>query len=272
MQIDDPKGPEFASWRSYQDFARGVRRERRYVWEQEVTAFLDTVLATIRERDRTISEESILYRAQHGIVYREDDDGVDILAYGGERMKPFSDRAKEGRANSAGISILYLASSEQTAISEVRPWIGSELSVAQFRISRDVKVINLSLGHGQTSFQHLFFSELLGEKPVSREKKEEAVWIDIDNAFSRPVTRSDETADYVPTQILAELFCDNGYDGLVYRSQFGESGYNIGLFNVGDAEIINAAPYQVTDIDVKFEEIGNRWFSKKHYDMNESED
>ena len=272
MQIDDPNGPEFASWRSYQDFARAVRRERRYVWEQEVTAFLDTVLATIRKRGRTISEGSILYRAQHGIVYREDEDGVDILAYGGKRMKPLTDRAKEGRANPAGISMLYLGSSEQTAISEVRPWIGSELSVAQFRISRDVKVIDLSLGHGQTSFQHLFFSELLGEKPVGREKKEEAVWIDIDNAFSRPVTRSDDTADYVPTQILAELFRDNGYDGLVYRSQFGETGFNIGLFDVGDADIINAAPYQVTAIDVKFEEIGNRWFSKKHYDRNASHD
>ena len=272
MPIDDPNGSEFASWRSYQNFARAVRRERRYVWEQEVTAFLDTVLATIRERDRTISEGSILYRAQHGIVYREDEDGVDILAYGGERMKPLSDRAKEGRANPAGIAMLYLGSSEQTAISEVRPWTGSELSVAQFRISRDVKVIDLSLGHGQTSFQHLFFSELLAEKPVSREKKEEAVWIDIDNAFSRPVTRSDDTADYVPTQILAELFRDNGYDGLVYRSQFGETGYNIGLFDVGDADIINAAPYQVTDIDVKFEEIGNRWFSKKRYARSGSDD
>lgn len=272
MQIDDPNGPEFASWRSYQNFARAVRRERRYLWEQEVTAFLDTVLATIRERDRTIAEGSILYRAQHGIVYHEDEDGVDILAYGGERMKPLRDRANEGRANPAGISMLYLGSSEQTAISEVRPWTGSELSVAQFRISRDVEVIDLSLGHGQTSFHRLFFSELLGEKPVSREKKEEAVWIDIDNAFSRPVTRSDDTADYVPTQILAELFRNNGYDGLVYRSQFGETGYNIGLFDVEDADIINAAPYQVTDIDVKFKEIGNRWFSKKHYDRNASDD
>ena len=272
MQINDPNGPEFANWRSYQDFARAVRQERRYVWEQKVTAFIETVMATIRERDRKLSEGSILFRAQHGIVYCEDEDGVDILAYGSERMRPLSDRAKEGRANPAGISMLYLGSSEQTAISEVRPWTGSELSVAQFRISRDVKVIDLSLGHGQISFQHLFFSELLGEQPVSREKKEEAVWIDIDNAFSRPVTRSDETADYVPTQILAEMFRDNGYDGVVYRSQFGETGYNIALFDVGDAEIINAAPYQVTGIEVKFEEIGNRWFSKKHYDRDGNDD
>lgn len=263
MRHDDPKGPEFASWRSYQNFARRVRRERRFVWDQEVTAFLDTVVATIRERDRKISKGSFLYRAQHGVVYHEEKEGFAIWAHGRERMKPLSDRAKEGRANPAGISMLYLASAELTAVAEVRPWVGSELSVAQFRIARDLRVIDLSLGHGQTSLQHVLFSELLGERPVSREKKEEAVWIDIDNAFSRPVTRSDATADYVPTQILAELFCAKGYDGLVYRSQFGESGYNIGLFDVGAAEAISASPYQVTGIDVKYEEIGSGWYSKK---------
>ena len=272
MQNDDPNGPEFASWRSYQNFAKTVRRKRRYVWEHDVTAFLDTVLATIRERDRTISEGSILYRAQHGVVYREDEDGLDILAYGSQRMKPLRGRAKEGRANPAGISMLYLGSSEKTAISEVRPWTGSELSVAQFRISRDIKAIDLSLGHGQAPFTNLLFAELLGEKPAGRKKKEEAVWIDIDSAFSRPVTRSEDTADYVPTQILAELFRDNGYGGLVYRSQFGETGYNFCLFDVGDADIINAAPYKVSDIDIGFEEIGNRWFSRSHYDKSASDD
>lgn len=269
---DDPKGPEFASWQSYRNFARSVCRDRRYVWKKEAKAFLDTVLASIRERDRTISEGSILYRAQHGLVCEEDECGVTILAHDRERMKPLAGRAREGRANPAGISTLYMAFSEQTAISEVRPWIGSELSVAQMRISRDVKVIDLSPNHGQTSFQHLSFAELSGNKPTSRERKEMAVWTDIDNAFSRPVMRTDQTADYVPTQILAELFCEQGYDGLVYRSQFGESGYNICLFDAGDAEVINAAPYRVAGIDIKFEEIGSRWYSKSHHDMSGSED
>ena len=159
-----------------------------------------------------------------------------------------------------------MAASEQTAISEVRPWIGSEISVGQFKILRDLKLIDLSLDHGESPIQNLTISHLLQEKEPNKEEKENAVWIDIDNAFSCPVTRSDEMADYVPTQILSELFHHHGYDGLVYRSQFGERGYNIALFEVQDAEVINAAPYKVTAIDVKYEKIGNRWFSKKHYD------
>ena len=269
MRLDDPKGPEFASWRSYTNFAKRVRHKRRFVWEPEVTAFLDTVLATVRNRDRVIHQGTILYRAQHGINYHEDDYGVKVEALCPERMKPQSDRAIEGRANPAGIPVLYLSTSEQTAISEVRPWIGSELSVGQFKILREMKLIDLSLGHGKTSIQYLMFSQHLDENPISRERKEEAVWCGVDNAFSRPVTRSDETADYVPTQILSELFCDNGYDGLVYRSQFGKCGFNIALFNVQDAEVINAAPYEVNGIELKFEEIGNSWFSNKHYDQKD---
>jgi hypothetical protein len=38
-----------------------------------------------------------------------------------------------------------------------------------------------------------------------RRSNEKSVWIDFDNAFPRPVTHSEDTIDYVPTQIPAEL-------------------------------------------------------------------
>lgn len=266
MLLDDPQVPEFASWRSYTKFAGKVRRERRYVWAPEVKAFLDTVLATIRNRDLQVPKGSILFRAQRGIQYRENEEGVDYSAFGASRMKPLSDRAREGRVNPPGIPILYLASDEQTAISEVRPWIGSEVSVAQVRIVRELKAIDLSFGHGLSAAQHLNFDELIGKTQPNLERKEKAVWIDIDNAFSQPITLSDDTADYAPTQILAELFRDKDYEALVYRSQFGEKGYNIALFNLDDGKIINAAPYRVSEMKLEFEEMGTRWFAKKEYE------
>lgn len=268
--IDDPTKPEFASWRSYQEFAKRVRHSRRYVFEKEVQAFLDTVLATRKDRDVKISSGQILYRAQQGVEWRpaldENDEevGEHPCGFGPERMNPLPNRAKEGRANPAEIPILYLASTAQTAISEVRPWIGSEISLAQFKILRDLKAINLSINHGKSSFGHLTFDHFYGGPPPNAEEKSIAVWTDIDNAFSQPVTLSDDTADYVPTQILTELFRDVGYDAIIYKSQFGEKGYNIALFNLPDAEAINCAPYQVTGIDVKFEGTGNPWFSSKH--------
>lgn len=54
MDIDDPDKPEFASWRSYQVFEQRVRQVCRYVWDREVHAFLDTVKATLKQREGTI--------------------------------------------------------------------------------------------------------------------------------------------------------------------------------------------------------------------------
>jgi hypothetical protein len=191
--------------------------------------------------------------------------GEEPRGFDAGRMKPLKNRAPEGRANPSGIPVLYLASSELTCISEVRPWIGAEISVAQLNILRDLRGVDLSLEHGQTSWGAggLTLKELAGEVLPDADKKERIVWTDIGRAFSQPVTLSDHMADYVPTQVLAELFKSEGYDAIIYRSQFGESGYNIALFDLADADVINCAPYMVTGLEVKFEKFASRWFTRK---------
>ena len=85
------------------------------------------------------------------------------------------------------------------------------------------------------------------------------MWTEIDNAFSRPVTLPEDAVDYVPTQILAELFSNAGYDAIIYRSQFGKDGYNIAVFNVEDADIISCTLYEVSSLEVEYKQIGNPW-------------
>lgn len=267
MTIDDPAIPEFASWRSYEIFAKRVRHSNRFVWSKEVQAFLDTVVATITQRDRILHESQILYRAQQGVEWadRQDSDGnwigEDVYGYDSARMKPLANRAKEGRANPVGIPVLYIGSNLDTAISEVRPWVGAEVSVARCKILRPLRTLDLSLGHGQSSFTLVNFDcHMTGTEPSAAEKKS-AVWTDIDNAFSRPVTLSDDAANYVPTQILAELFRSQGYDAIAYKSQFGEDeGFNIAVFDPSAVEIVACAPYKVKSIKVEAEQIGNDWF------------
>lgn len=267
MTLDDPTIPEFASWRSYEIFAKRVRHSNRFVWGEEVQAFLDTVVATITQRDRILHEGHILYRAQQGVEWagRQDEDGnwigEDVHGYDSKRMKPLANRAKEGRANPAGIPVLYIGSNLDTAISEVRPWVGAEVSIARCRILRQLRTLDLSLGHGQSSFTIVSFdSHMAGKEPSAAEKRS-AVWTDIDNAFSKPVTLSDDAADYVPTQILAELFRSQDYDAIAYKSQFGEDhGYNIAVFDPSAVEIVSCAPYTVKTIKVEHEQIGNDWF------------
>ena len=268
--VDNPEMPEFASWRSYHKFEERVKRHRRHIWNREIDAFLNTVLQTRQNRDFEIPVDTLVWRAQLGIKYNilRDECGEEIgeewVGFSRSRMKPLAQYAKASRANSSGIPVLYVASTEQTAISEVRPWVGSELSVAQFRITRQLNAIDLTQGHGKSSWSGLTLKQLSGREEPDTETKLRAVWTDIDNAFSRPVATSDEMEDYIPTRILAELFREAGYDAIVYRSQFGQGGrdgYNIAIFRLEDAEILNCAPYRVESIEVNYEEIGNRWFT-----------
>ena len=218
-------------------------------------------------------EGEILWRAQLGVQYVSELDAsgeeeIEVpIGFSPDRMKPVVKHAREGRANSAGIPALYVASTELTAISEVRPWVGSEVSVAQFGVVRNLNVIDLTHGFGRTPLlDALMPMQRWNRDELDAETKEKAVWVAIDNAFSRPVTLSDDEENYIPTRILAELFQEAGYDALVYQSQFGEEGgygYNVAIFKLEDAEILNCTPHRVEGIKVHHRQIGNSWYARR---------
>ncbi|MDJ0389624.1 RES family NAD+ phosphorylase [Roseomonas sp. E05] len=261
MSLEGPGKPEFAHWDDYRRFARHLRSTSRYVWGEKERAFLRTVLGTIRNRDTELKQGQILYRAQRGVEWidRTDEEGnsigAEVSGFGPSRMKPLTDRAREGRANPTGIPVLYVASSVETAISEVRPWVGTEISVAVCRVLRPLRALDLSKGHGQSSLKGAVLRHLTGGEAPTAEEKEKAVWIEIDNAFSWPVTLSDDRADYAPTQVLAELFRSVGYEAIIYKSHFGDEGdnkgYNLAIFDPDAVEIVSCAPYEVKSIKVE---------------------
>jgi RES domain-containing protein len=90
----------------------------------------------------TIPRRTVVWRAQQGCAWKAFD-GTDLpTAFQPERMKPLPDSAKEGRANAKGIPCLYVATDKETAMSEVRPWIGSFVSVAALELRRDFVIVN----------------------------------------------------------------------------------------------------------------------------------
>ncbi len=121
---------------------------------------------------------------------------------------------------------------------------------------RELVVIDCSRNHADFP---IFFNE---PDPAEREH---AVWAHIDNAFAEPVDRSDDAAEYVPTQIITEMFKREGYDGIAYKSAFGKKGFNIVLFDIDAAELINCFLYKVTNVSFEFSETANPYFVDKHY-------
>lgn len=251
--------PKFQSWCSYRNFERKTKRECRYIFDKSVQEFLNTILATSESRYQQFPKGKNLWRAQLGnawrpIVQENEHLGDEPCPLSQERMKPIPNMANEGRANPKGIPYLYVATDKDTAMAEVRPWLGSKISVGQFKIIKDITLVNCSELHGE-NFVFYF-------KEPTAEKKEEAVWSDIDWAFSNPVTPNDSVADYIPTQIIAELFKNNGLDGIAYKSNLGK-GHNIVLFDLNIADIVNCFLCETDKISFSFKEAGNPYFLKK---------
>ncbi len=256
---------EFDSPDSYHRFEHAVKRKTRYVHDDAVRAFLATVIETSQTRKDTIEAPTVLWRAQRGYEWRTEQQGEEEEfevpeAYGPERMVPKAEFVGDGRVNPRGIPCLYLASTKEAAMAEVRPWVGSYISLAQFKLMREVTIVDCTKDKRQ--FPHWLLSP--NQRALAPEKREEVVWGDIGHALSRPVTPDEPPTEYVPTQILAEAFRANGYDGIVYRSLLG-AGFNIALFDCHAAEIINCGLYETEGVSFKFEQCSNPYFITKHY-------
>jgi RES domain-containing protein len=235
----------------YDVFADSVRTDQRYFRNHPSEVFLEKVAASIGDRDREISKDSIFWRARLGgkkeLVtgdgFRFEEDRPHLP----DGMKPISNWQSEGRANPRGIPYLYLASTRNTALAEVRPWIGSNITVSRFKIERDLRVVDCSKHHSSKALRALVRDEALG--------REDGMWIAIDRAFATPVTREDESGLYIPTQIIAECFKHRGYDGILYKSLLSDDGYNLALFDLSDASVVDCVLYAAASINFSFQRV-----------------
>jgi len=162
-------------------------------------------------------------------------------------MKPNAEFASDGRVNPKGIPCLYLAMQRDTAISEVRPWIGAKVTVAQFETLKPLSIIDCASDEPRNP---LYMGE---PEPI---KREEAVWATINKSLSEPI-QGEDIQRYVPTQILTEMFKMNGMDGIAYRSNFGDKGINMALFDIDAARLINRQLFKVKKIQITSEEEDN---------------
>jgi len=173
-------------------------------------------------------------------------------------MRPLEKEATEGRANTKGQPAFYCASDRKTAISEVRPWFNSFVSLAEFSFSRDLTVVDCTKNFRGTSFVFKELDHLIHKTTPTAEEKEAMVWHKIDEAFSRPVTRSDKEWEYLPTQILSEHFRKHSFDGILYRSAFHE-GANLVVFDTMLPLFQQSYLAHINNIDIDFE-ISDRFY------------
>lgn len=151
-------------------------------------------------------------------------------------------RASASRVNRQGVSVLYVASDIDTALSEIRPHPAHLLSVGGFRPTRRLRVANFNV-------------------PIQRYSSSDerldvfAKIYHIDSLLSAPIVPEDRHK-YASTQLLADTLIRRGFDAVSYRSSVAD-GRNLCAFRPSDFayDETTAAVTQVDRLRYVFSEV-----------------
>lgn len=142
---------------------------------------------------------------------------------------PPSAFASNGRMNARGISVFYGAEDEDTALAEVRPSVGSQVAVANFRIIRELKMLDLR------SFGNIRIRGSIFDPTFARKLAKVAFLDELSQQLTRPIMPDDELFEYLPTQAISDFLATEpsfNFDGIIFPSAQVEGGRaNLVLFN-----------------------------------------
>lgn len=220
----------------WENFATEIKSKNRFFLNETIDLPL---LANLLEYfSRTYDPGKVFYRG------RVSERGGIALALMG---KPPADKTTSGRANPNGIPYLYLAADVETTVYESRSTYLDFLTVAQFRLRENMKVVSL---RGIDKISPVVFSDQL-EKYLSHQK----YLIRLERELSKPVRRYDKELDYLPSQYLCEYVKSLGYDAIEYGSSLRNGGINLAVFNDGILEPRSVEVYEITDFNLGFNPI-----------------
>lgn len=198
--------------------------------EYDPVTWLTPVLPALTRR---VPKSRLLYRAAMGGTFGN---FSELHPHSAKRMAgPTPEHCRAGgRANPPGIPVLYMATDVRTAIAEVRPWIGGHVSVATMHATRPLRLVDLSPRRRSSG------SALLS--PDIQEIVET-----VGSRMAQPIDPDTSESAYAPTQYVAELIRDKGFDGVIIKSALGK-GRNVILFNTADAKVEKVDLYRISGV------------------------
>lgn len=173
-------------------------------------------------QDITVNTEEVFYRARLGSYDKAEELGT-----------PPIDKVKGGRLNPKAIPYLYVARSSETAISEIRPWIGATVSIAKCTSHTNLKIKDFTSSSGIPQAVNDF-------KRV------------INNLFATKLDPSNNELEYMATQAIAEFIKGKGYEGIQYLSSTHAGGINLTVFEPEKMRIEYAEQLNISSIQYQF--------------------
>lgn len=225
----------------WSQFIKQLRLDNRFILSDDVNVFIKQVMKYIsKRRVGKLEQGHRLYRARthppsFGTIVDFSDD---------ELMAPEPRIATAGRLNPEGIPFLYTAGDETTAVAEMRPSKGIDVTIAELELMKDATIVDATL-------DDINAPNAGDEKPW--EEGARTTWQTISFMFSVP-HHPEDSLSYVPTQYLSEVIKNAGYDGIRYPSALNSGGWNLALFDTKAAEYRSRKKVRVTDVKYQVEQ------------------
>lgn len=146
-----------------------------------------------------------------------------------EMGAPPKEKATDGRANSAGISRLYLTYDRETTLHEIRAAEYDYVTIATFKQEFPIRVVDFKMIGEISPFSPDVDCTALA---INREHL-----LKINQEMGRTMRKGDSPLDYLPTQYICDFVMsivdDDGtpvYDGIEYQSAMRKTGANLAIF------------------------------------------
>ena len=220
------------------DFVDGIKRKNRFHSDYINT---DKLFIFLRCAVKLHRKGEVLFRSR--ICYNE-------TGYQRREMgPPPSNKAKGGRVNPVGISLLYLADEAETTLYEIRAGVYDYVTVGRFKLLKDIEVINLANIGGISPFIGIDYGFDFTQYAVNIEHLKM-----IAQEIARPL-RNDNTLDYLPTQYISDYIRSKGYDGIEYGSTMRKRGYNLAVFDPNLFKCTSTKVYDIKSISYNYKSI-----------------
>lgn len=239
--------------REWDEFKNSIKHKNRFGngISDNLLNSLKYILTTNRY---SIDKDQIYFRARIGSKVHK---ATNTFGYPGEEefderivekafshkeiMAPPPELVTEGRLNPRGISYLYVAESDQTAIAEVRPHKNNKVSVARVRTNDSIEV---------SCFDNTTFFEVT---PLETQISLYLLTNYLNIEFSKPINDDTRYIDYLPTQYVSELAKNQEIEGIRYSSSLDEEGTNFCIFSTEKVDFEDSGIATVSSVNLTIE-------------------
>ena len=206
-------------------FVEHMTTRRRYVFDTDSEDFVDPrgwLPQVMSSTECQLAPDTPMWRARLA-----SDVGVPVgsrdLPSPADMGAPPAAQAVAGRANPQGIPHLYCALDEDTAVAEVRPWVGARVWVSEWRPVCELRIVDLTdLRYFRTPF---------GIQDLRREVQRREFMRAVSQELAKPVSAHESQLAYLPTQYVSEVVQEAGYSGIAYVSSQRPGGRNLVVFD-----------------------------------------